>query len=186
MSAERASEYELVWPFCSLMSPPGGHVSHHGHVNAAGYTARLKLRPSTSRHPILMASTAPRTRDNPRAGYPLTSPEPFGDDFYHTRRPTGRLAMLTTLPAKVYKASVVKFGRRRGPALLCFCCLALLLSTYALHQRFTSTHKAWPGPWRSSKAEVFGRDEWEKIWDWEVRSGHYPSTRPSESVLPSF
>ncbi len=139
-----------------------------------------------SRH-ATASSTMTRTRDHPRGRYSdsHTSPEPFSDEFYRTRRRGGRLAMLTTLPTNVYKASVAKFGRRRGPALLCFCCLALLLSTYTLHQRFVSSHRAWPGPWRGSKAAVFGRDELRKIWDWEVRSGHYPSTRPSESVRPS-
>lgn len=67
--------------------------------------------------------------------------------------------------------------------LLCFCCLALLLSTYALHQRFVSSRKAWLVPWKGSKAVVFGRDDSRKVWDWEVRSGHYPSTRSSEYFL---
>ena len=129
-----------------------------------------------------------RTRDEPRGRYSQLSLEPFGDDFYHTRRRTGRLPMLTEVPANVYKTSVTKFGRRRGPALLYFCCLAFLLSTYALHQRFVSSRKVWPVPWRGSKTAVFGRDDSRKVWDWEVRSGHYPSTRSSECFprLPAF
>lgn len=160
----------------------GIHISYNGTVNAAAARSTARLRSSTSRN--AMPSTTPRTRDNPRPGYSHTNSESFSDDFYHTRRQTGRLAMLSAWPINVYKTSVAKFGRRRGPALLCFCCLTLLLSTYTLHQRFVSTHKAWPVPWRGSKAVVFGREELKKIWDWEVRSGHYPSTRPSESVRP--
>lgn len=164
--------------------PDGIDISYHGSSNnasAARNTARLRL--STSRH--AMSSTTARTRDNRRPAYARTSSESFTDDFDHTRGRTGTLAILTALPISVYKASVASFGRRRGPALLCFCCLTLLLSAYTLHQRFVSTHKAWPVPWRGSKAMVFGREELKKIWDWEVRSGHYPSTRPSESVHPS-
>nr|VWO94201.1 TcdA [Ganoderma boninense] len=122
-----------------------------------------------------MTATTVRPRDS---RYAPASPEPFSEDSYYPRRRVGRLALFTTLPAKAYKMSLAKFGRRRGPALLCFCCLAFLLSTYALHQRFLSAHKAWPVPWRGSKAAVFVRDDLRKIWDWEVQSGHYPSTRP--------
>ncbi|KAI1793848.1 hypothetical protein LXA43DRAFT_971513 [Ganoderma leucocontextum] len=125
-----------------------------------------------------MASTTARTRDDARGRYSHTNPDPFSDEFYHAWRRTGRLAALTALPTGIYKMSVTRFGRRRGPTLLCFCCLAFLLSMYALHQRFVSGYKAWPVPWRGSKSVVFGRDELRKIWDWEVRSGHYPSTRP--------
>lgn len=168
------------------LAPDGIDISYHhalANVSPARNTARL--RPSSSRY--AMSSTTARTRDNPRPAYSRTSSESFSDDFYHTRRRSanGRLATLTALPVNVYKASVAKFGRRRGPALLYFCCLTLLLSTYTLHQRFVSTHKAWPGPWRGSQAVVFGREELKKIWDWEVRSGHYPSTRPSKFVHPS-
>ena len=64
--------------------------------------------------------------------------------------------------------------------LLGVCCLALILSTLALHRRFISHVRVWPWPWGNTHAAVFGPEEVRKIWEWEVLSGHYPSTRSSE------
>ena len=163
-------------PAVQFPSPEAnGHFAHY----QSGSLPRL--RPSTSR--TGMASTTARARDDARGRYSHISTESFSDEFYHTSKRGGRWAALTAFPAGVYKLSVARFGRRRGPALLCFCCLALLLSTFALHKRFVSGEKTWPVPWGKSKSVVFDKEQLRKIWDWEVRAGHYPSTRPSESCF---
>ncbi|TBU45217.1 hypothetical protein BD309DRAFT_956637 [Dichomitus squalens] len=162
----------MALPSAVRFPPPeaDGSLSHY----QSGSLPRL--RPSTSR--TGMASTTARARDDARGRYSHISTDSFSDEFYYTSRRGGRWAALSTIPSGVYKMSVVKFGRRRGPALLCFCCLALLLSTFALHRRLVSDDKAWPVPWGKSKSVVFDREQLRRIWDWEIRSGHYPSTRP--------
>ncbi|KAI8980720.1 hypothetical protein BD414DRAFT_420375 [Trametes punicea] len=123
-----------------------------------------------------------------RGRYSHISTSSFGDDpFYHPssssssfsafRYGSSRFAVLAAVPAGLYKASVTRFGRRRGPALLCFCCLALVLTTLAFHGRFASGARRWPFVGRGSTV-VFEREQLRKIWEWEILSGHYPSTRP--------
>ncbi|KAI0721355.1 hypothetical protein C8T65DRAFT_705366 [Cerioporus squamosus] len=122
----------------------------------------------------------PRPRgDDARGRYSHISTDSFSDEFYHgPRRASSRLAALAVYPTGIYKASVTRFGRRRGPALLCFCCLALFVTTFTFHRRFVSKERAWPAPFRRAQAVAFGPEELKKIWEWEVLSGHYPSTRP--------
>ncbi|KAH9898108.1 hypothetical protein C8Q73DRAFT_683677 [Cubamyces lactineus] len=105
-----------------------------------------------------------------------------GDPFHHSSssspfRPGSRMALLAAAPVGLYKASVTRFGRRRGPALLCFCCLVLFLTSFAFHSRFVSKARRWPGM-RGTSTVVFGTEQLRKIWEWEILSGHYPSTRP--------
>ncbi len=131
----------------------------------------------------MLSNNAHRPVDDARGRYTHISTDSFSDDFYHgPRRASSRLAALTTYPTGIYKASVTRFGRRRGPALLCFCCLALFVTTFAFHRRFLSKQKAWPAPFGSAHSVAFGPEELKKIWEWEVLSGHYPSTRPGESA----
>ena len=145
-----------------------------------------RLRPS--RLPMLSNANAnthpPRPRgDDARGRYTHINTDSFSEEFYHgsPRRAPSRLAALSAYPVGIYKASVTRFGRRRGPALLCFCCLALFFTTFAFHKRFVSKQRTWPVPFRSAQAVAFGPEELRKIWEWEVLSGHYPSTRPSGS-----
>ncbi|KAI9060592.1 hypothetical protein FKP32DRAFT_1595337 [Trametes sanguinea] len=114
-----------------------------------------------------------------RGRYSHISTDAFSDDpFASLRRgSSSRFAQLTALPVGVYKTSVTRFGRRRGPALLCFCCLALVLTTLAFHGRYVSGKRKWPLVGGASTV-VFDREQLRKIWEWEILSGHYPSTRP--------
>ncbi|KAI0652142.1 hypothetical protein C8Q79DRAFT_897307 [Trametes meyenii] len=117
-----------------------------------------------------------REAEGSRGRYSHISTDAFTDDFYPSPRHATRWGALAAAPANLYKTSVVRFGRRRGPALLCFCCFALLLSAFALTGRLVSKAGRWPFV-GGADTVVFGTEELRKIWEWEILSGHYPSTR---------
>ncbi len=122
----------------------------------------------------------PRSRDSSRPRYSRSSSESFSDEFYHPPRRTARWGAFSW-PVGLYKASVSRFGRRRGPILLCFCCVVLLFTTYAVLRRFLCAEKSWPRPFERPPPPVFGKEDVRRIWEWEIRAGHYPSRRPSAS-----
>ncbi|KAH9846814.1 hypothetical protein C2E23DRAFT_788496 [Lenzites betulinus] len=118
------------------------------------------------------------TTDGARGRYSHISTDAFSDDFYHTpaRRGPRWAAVLTAAPAGLYKASTARFGRRRGPALLGVACVLLVLAALAVHGRFLSARRTWPFVGAASTV-VFERRHLRRIWEWEIASGHYPSTR---------
>jgi hypothetical protein len=83
---------------------------------------------------------------------------------------------------RVHQFAVMRFGRKRGSLVLCLAFLALVLSTFALAKRFATRTKKWP---MMSPAEaptlVFRREDLQRIWKWEIASGHYQSYRSSMS-----
>ncbi|KAI0375296.1 hypothetical protein BV20DRAFT_960400 [Pilatotrama ljubarskyi] len=138
-------------------------------------------RHRSSRAGMVSHSPAPRrdAHDASRGRYSHISTDAFSDDFYHaaSSRRRSPWAALAAAPVGLYKTSVARFGRRRGPALLCFCCLALILTSLAFHSRFVSKRRSWPLVGGASTV-VFGKEQLRKIWEWEILSGHYPSSRP--------
>lgn len=115
--------------------------------------------------------------------YPPLLSDSFDDDYYHSPRRSSAWAKVKTFPYNVYRASVARFGRRRGPALLVLSGLAMLVVTFAIHRRFMAS-KRWQSPFDVPDGPVFHQEELRKIWEWEILAGHYPSTRPSEYLLP--
>ncbi|KAI0778474.1 hypothetical protein BD413DRAFT_509566 [Trametes elegans] len=155
--------------------------------------------PSPSPSPDMASHSHPPRRDahdGARGRYSHISTDAFTEDFYPPRRGVTRWAgALAAAPAGVYKASVARFGRRRGPALLGLCGFALVLATFVLHSRFVAERRSWPLVGAASTV-VFGREQLRKIWEWEILAGHYPSVQPipteigltsppSNPVLPS-
>lgn len=53
---------------------------------------------------------------------------------------------------------------------------------FAIAQRFRTEEKQWSAPLFQGEPPtlVFGREDLQKIWQWEVQSGHYPSRRDSK------
>lgn len=121
-------------------------------------------------------------RDAARGRYSHISTDAFSDDFYNhggASRHASRWGVLAAAPVGLYKASVTRFGRRRGPAMLGVCCMVLVLTALAFHGRFVSAKRSWPLLGATSSV-VFPKEQLRKIWEWEIMSGHYPSTRASE------
>ncbi|KAF8609461.1 glycosyltransferase family 32 protein [Ceratobasidium sp. AG-I] len=70
--------------------------------------------------------------------------------------------------------------------MLCFGFLLLTWIGFALVKRFWDKEKNWPQPFTGKPPTlVFKKAELQKIWEWEIASGHYPSNRliPSELGL---
>lgn len=89
---------------------------------------------------------------------------------------TRRLRILVPNFQRFHQSSVTRFGRRKGPAILCFSLLAMFFFLFALAKRFATEQKTWPTtPFRTPSTLVFGRQELQRIWKWEIESGHYPS-----------
>lgn len=94
-----------------------------------------------------------------------------------------RLRIWVLNPARLHQLSVSRFGRKRGPLILALACASFIFAMFALAKRFGTEEKQWPAPlFREDPSTlVFGRDDLQKIWKWEVESGHYPSSHDSMS-----
>jgi DDB1- and CUL4-associated factor 13 len=97
---------------------------------------------------------------------------------------TRRLLILVPNAARFHQFSVARFGRRKGPAFLCISIFALIFTVFALAKRFAMQDKKWPTtPFGTPPTLVFGREELQRIWQWEIQSGHYPSGQKSMQAL---
>ncbi|CAL1695281.1 unnamed protein product [Somion occarium] len=90
---------------------------------------------------------------------------------------TRRLRLLALNPSRVHHLVVNQIGRRRG-ALLIFVFIAAIYTVFALHSRFGTEEKTWPAPlpFGDPPTLVYRREDLQRIWEWEVAAGHYPSS----------
>lgn len=77
-------------------------------------------------------------------------------------------------------------GRKRTLLLICFACMAMVM-TVMLFSRNVGTPE-WPESWPPGDPPtlVFRREDLQRIWKWEVASGHYPSRHSSKSNFRQF
>lgn len=80
---------------------------------------------------------------------------------------------------------VVRLGRKRGPLLVCFACMAVVLTVIMVSKNIERTE--WGEQWPSGAATdpstlVFRRQDLQRIWNWEISSGHYPSRQSSKHI----
>lgn len=82
---------------------------------------------------------------------------------------------------RIYHSTQNRFGKRRGPFILL---TALFLFAYLLviaNRRFEGNTTSWaetlsfPDP----STLVYRREDIQRIWEWEIAAGHYPSGRRS-------
>jgi DDB1- and CUL4-associated factor 13 len=80
-----------------------------------------------------------------------------------------------------HRFTLSHFSRRRGTLVLLLTCVSLIFTIFAIAQRFRTQEKQWAAPLFPGEPPtlVFGREDLQKIWRWEVQSGHYPSSRAS-------
>lgn len=90
-----------------------------------------------------------------------------------------RLRLFMPNPSRVHQISVLRFGRRRGPILLCVVLIASIITVCSFARRFGAEEKQWTTNFGESSTLVFGRDNLQRIWKWEIDSGHYPSNAKS-------
>ena len=98
-----------------------------------------------------------------------------------------RLRIWVPNPTRIHQVSVARFGRKRGTLALCFGMLLLVFVTFATHKRFNSSSKQWPTfPTGDPSTLIFTRADLQRIWKWEIDSGHYPSSIKSTSSLTAL
>ncbi|RXW22911.1 hypothetical protein EST38_g2926 [Candolleomyces aberdarensis] len=72
---------------------------------------------------------------------------------------------------------MLRFGRKKGSAVFCFLLFILCFVIFAFAKRFGSHTKQWP-TFKDPPTLIFKREDLQRIWKWEVNSGHYPSRYP--------
>ncbi|KAF4623773.1 hypothetical protein D9613_001702 [Agrocybe pediades] len=103
--------------------------------------------------------------------------------------PSRALRLYFINPKRLHHFSMTRFGRKRGSFMLCIFVFLLVFITFALAKRFGAHAKRWPGPFSGEPSTlVFKREDLQRIWSWEVRSGHFPSRQkvPEQIRLKSL
>ncbi len=92
-----------------------------------------------------------------------------------------RLRLIVPNLSLLHQFTFSHFSRRRGTLVLVFAFVSIVFTVYAVARRFGTEEKQWPTPLFTGEPPtlVFGREDLQKIWKWEVQSGHYPSSRES-------
>ena len=95
---------------------------------------------------------------------------------------TRRLRLMAPNPTRIHQLTVTRFGRTRGSILLIAVVIAAIYTVFALHRRFATEDKTWPTPFPVGEPPtlVYRREDLQRIWEWEVAAGHYPSSQKSE------
>ncbi|KIP04098.1 hypothetical protein PHLGIDRAFT_110061 [Phlebiopsis gigantea 11061_1 CR5-6] len=93
---------------------------------------------------------------------------------------TRRLRLMLPNFSRLYHSSQVRFGRRRGPLVLFLGLFAVIYVVLAVTKRLTSDDQSWssPIPFAGEPSTlVYKREDLQRIWEWEIAAGHYPSSR---------
>jgi len=89
-------------------------------------------------------------------------------------------------PRRLHQFTILRFGRAKGSVILTLAFLSFLFFIFALAKRFGTREKKWPRPFLGDPPTlVYKREDLQRIWQWEIASGHYPSRRPSKHQLLS-
>ncbi|KAJ7507259.1 glycosyltransferase family 32 protein [Mycena galericulata] len=67
----------------------------------------------------------------------------------------------------------LRVRRHRGPLLVCFACLAVVITVVLVSRNFGRNE--WEPPSEEPPTLVFHREDLQRIWNWEIASGHFPS-----------
>jgi WD repeat and SOF domain-containing protein 1 len=86
-------------------------------------------------------------------------------------RQTYRMRLYCINPRKLCALAITRFGRRRASLLLCLLFISLIVLVKVLLFR------------EERPTLVFRREDLQRIWHWEVSSGHFPSRQGSESRI---
>ncbi|GLB39831.1 putative glycosyltransferase sugar-binding region containing DXD motif [Lyophyllum shimeji] len=92
---------------------------------------------------------------------------------------TRRLRILVPNVGSFQQLRGTRVRRSRGPLLVCFACMALFLTVmmFSKNQRHHEWPENWPPTTSESSTLVFRREDLQRIWKWEIASGHFPSSQ---------
>lgn len=93
-----------------------------------------------------------------------------------------RLRILVPNAGPFNRLHMARMRRKRGPLLVVVACLAVFLTVVIVSKGVG--HSDWNNQWQGvSTGEpstlVFKREHLQRIWKWEIASGHYPSSQSS-------
>jgi WD repeat and SOF domain-containing protein 1 len=93
---------------------------------------------------------------------------------------TRRLRILVPNVVSFPELRSLRVRRTRAPV-LCFACLALIMMVILVSRAHESRKwsENWPPSNGDSSTLVFRREDLQRIWKWEIASGHYPSRQTS-------
>lgn len=91
---------------------------------------------------------------------------------------TRRLRILVPNAGPFNTLRVNRMRRKRGPLLVALACLAVFFTVLLVSKSFGRSD--WGDQWQGGSTPepptlVFKRRDLQKIWKWEIASGHYPS-----------
>jgi hypothetical protein len=81
---------------------------------------------------------------------------------------------------RLHHITTARLSRRRGLLLLGLVTVVAVFIVITLSKRFGPQKREWPKLISDPPTLVFRRDDLQRIWKWEVESGHHPSSRKSE------
>ncbi|KDQ09256.1 hypothetical protein BOTBODRAFT_47675 [Botryobasidium botryosum FD-172 SS1] len=88
-----------------------------------------------------------------------------------------RLKIVLPISPRIWQLSTSRLGRKTASTLGCFLFMLCIFLTFAVGKRFGSSSKTWPQPFQGDPPSlVFDRQDLRKVWEWEIASGHYPSS----------
>jgi DDB1- and CUL4-associated factor 13 len=94
-----------------------------------------------------------------------------------------RLRLFCLNPRRLYQSSILRFGRVKGSVILSLGYLVVLFFIFALAKRFGTRERKWPRPFLGDPPTlIYRREDLQRIWRWEIASGHYPSHQPSKQA----
>jgi len=92
-----------------------------------------------------------------------------------------RLRLFMPNPGRVDHLGASRFVRKRGPIIICFLLVVSIFTVFSFARRYGPEEKQWiPPNFGEPSTLVFGREDLQRIWKWEIASGHYPSKRESK------
>jgi WD repeat and SOF domain-containing protein 1 len=139
-----------------------------------------------------------RDLSRPPNGLPIFSPSMYEKKLRHSKssspwtisfflpipgfRNRRHIHLMLPNVSRFHRLSLFRFSRRRNTFVLLFACVSIIFIIFAVAQRFRTEEKQWSAPLFQGEPPtlVFGREDLQKIWRWEVQSGHYPSRRDSK------
>ncbi len=113
----------------------------------------------------------------------LTSrPSTFFTSFYIPLPGRKRIVVPLPIPPGVWYWISTRFGRRKASALVWMFMAVLGWLVLGLLKSAVNHRPRWSDAIIGDPPTlVYGREDLRRIWNWEVASGHYPSTRASTS-----
>lgn len=135
---------------------------------------------SSHRRPVVLPTHSPSSSTAKEGKHFLRHSRPrlisLSLPFPNTRN--RRLQLVLPNIRHLYSSSVIRYGRRAANCFFLISFIICVFLTFALTKRFGTRSKRWPRIINTSTL-IFKTEDLQRIWHWEVASGHYPSRQPS-------